>query len=505
MLQIPLELEKQSGPLYRRLYQALAAQIRTGAIPAGTRLPGKRTLAAELSLSVNTVDTAYQMLAAEGYLESRARSGFVVLPFEGPAFAGAAAEIPSAKRSPGAAPPAGTLSAAGETGSTAGGSTGLAAPADRRSAQRRPGTAAAWRFDLSTRGVDTGLFPFRIWGRIQRELLYTAPELLHPGPAQGDEELRAALADYLAAYRGVRCSAGQLVVGAGMEYLLGLLTPLLDGPAAVEDPCYPRARAVLENGGLICRGIPVDEGGLSVPALAQSGAALCYVTPSHQFPTGATMPAPRRAELLRWAAADPGRRYIVEDDYDSEFRYDIRPLPSLQGMAGAGGPVIYLSTCSRSLAPSIRIAYMVLPLPLLERWRQRYGLYSSTVSRYEQQTLARFIREGHFTRHLARMRMEYKRRRDALAEALYAAFGREELRLAGLHTGLHLLLSLQNGPPEGEMVARAAAAGIRLTGLSGYYHDAGALCPPSTVVLGYGGLAPSDAPALAEALKAAWR
>lgn len=504
MLQIPLELEKQGGPLYRRLYQALAAQIRTGAIPAGTRLPGKRTLAAELSLSVNTVDTAYQMLAAEGYLESRARSGFVVLPFEGPAFAGAAPEILPAGASAGAARPGGMISAAGKTKDGAGSSAAPAEQADRESAG--PGPAApAWRFDLSTRGVDTGLFPFRIWGRIQRELLYTAPELLHPGPAQGDEELRAALADYLAAYRGVRCSAGQLVVGAGMEYLLGLLTPLLDGPAAVEDPCYPRARAVLENGGLICRSIPVDEGGLSVPALAQSGAALCYVTPSHQFPTGATMPAPRRAELLRWAAAAPGQRYIVEDDYDSEFRYDIRPLPSLQGMAGAGGPVIYLSTCSRSLAPSIRIAYMVLPLPLLERWRQRYGLYSSTVSRYEQQTLARFIREGHFTRHLARMRMEYKRRRDALAEALYAAFGREELRLAGLHTGLHLLLTLQNGPPEGEMVARAAAAGIRLTGLSGYYHGAGALCPPSTVVLGYGGLAPSDASALAEALKAAWR
>ena len=522
MVQIPLELEPQrGGPLYRRLYEALAGQIRAGSIPAGTRLPGKRALAAELSVSVNTVDTAYQMLAAEGYVESRPRSGFVVLPFEGPAFAGGL--YPGAH----AARPAGPAAQSGGAGGLSAGGAGAGTPAGKPPAGAgRSDTAAAqsgspargrdgaecpaagaggWRYDLSTRGVDVGLFPFRTWGRIQRELLYTSPQLLHPGQAQGDAELREALADYLAAYRGVQCGPEQLVVGAGAEYLLGLLAPLLSGTAAVEDPCYPRARAIFENSGLPCRLIPVDEGGLSVKALAGSGADVCYVTPSHQFPTGVTMPAPRRAELLRWAAAAPGQRYIIEDDYDSEFRFDIRPLPSLQGMAGADGPVIYLSTCSRSLAPSIRIAYMVLPRPLLARWRQRYGLYSSTVSRYEQQTLARFIREGHFTRHLARMRMEYKRRRDGLTAALEAAFGRENLRLGGLHTGLHLLLGLQNGPPEAEMVARAAAAGVRLTGLSRYYHASGAACPPSTVVLGYGALPPSEAEAEADALKKAWR
>ena len=253
--------------------------------------------------------------------------------------------------------------------------------------------------DLSTRGVDPALFPFRTWARLQKELLYSSPELLAHGDAQGDWELRQALADYLEEYRGVQCSPQQIVVGAGLEYLLGLLAPLLPGKAAVETPGYPRAKQVLENNGVECCCLPVDEDGLSIEELSRSGASVCYVTPSHQFPTGVTMPAGRRAELLHWAAKRPGERYIIEDDYDSEFRFDTRPLPSLQGMAGADGPVVYLSTCSRSLAPSIRIAYMVLPEHLLPAWWKTYRLYASTVGRFEQQTLARFITEGYFTRH----------------------------------------------------------------------------------------------------------
>ena len=162
------------------------------------------------------------------------------------------------------------------------------------------------RYDLSTRGVDPALFPFRTWARLQKELLYSSPELLTHGDAQGDIELRQALADYLEEYRGVRCRAEQVVVGAGLEYLLGLLAPLLPGPAAVENPGYPRARRVLENNGVSCCCLPVDADGLSIEALSRSGAAVCYVTPSHQFPTGATMPAGRRAELLHWASRRPG-------------------------------------------------------------------------------------------------------------------------------------------------------------------------------------------------------
>ena len=349
--------------------------------------------------------------------------------------------------------------------------------------------------------MDTRLFPARTWARLQKELLYTSPGLLARGDPQGEMELRQALAGYLEEYRGVRCAPEQIIVGAGIEHLLSLLAPLLPGPAAVEDPGYPRARQVLENSGRPCRFVPVDEGGLSVAALAASDAAVCYVTPSHQFPTGVTMPAPRRAELLGWAARRPGQRYIIEDDYDSEFRFDTRPLPSLQGMAGADGPVVYLSTVARSLAPGIRIAYMVLPAHLLPAWRQRYSLYSGTVGRFEQQTLARFIREGYFTRHLARSRVAYKARRTALAAALEDAFG-PAASLSGLHTGLHLLLRLRgkNIPPDTALAAAARQAGIRLSALSSYYMDGPSACPPGTLVLGYGALDDALCAPLAAAL-----
>ena len=449
-------------PLYEQLYRSLAAEMRTGAVPAGTRMPGKRRLAAELSVSVNTVDAAYQMLAAEGYLEARERSGFYVQEYLALPESAAPAAPPKAEAVP----------------------------------EQRP-----IRYDLSTRGVDPGLFPFRTWARLQKELLYSSPELLTHGDAQGDLALRQALAGYLEEYRGVRCGAHQIVVGAGLEYLLGLLAPLLPGPAAVENPGYPRAKQVLENNGVACCCLPVDADGLSVEALSGSGAAVCYVTPSHQFPTGVTMPAGRRTELLHWASRCPSQRYIIEDDYDSEFRFDTRPLPSLQGMAGADGPVVYLSTCSRSLAPGIRIAYMVLPRQLLPAWRAKYRIYSGTVSRFEQQTLAHFIREGYFTRHLARERVAYKARRDALAASLRAAFAPDELTLTGLHTGLHLLARLKNAPQDAALHAAAKAQGVALSLLSDYDLTGGEQDFSGTFVLGYGSLSEASFPEAGETLR----
>lgn len=213
MVHLTTALDPASAvPLYEQLYRSLAAEMRAGTLTAGTRMPGKRRLAAELSVSVNTVDTAYQMLAAEGYLTARERSGFTVQEY---------LALPQGVQPPAAHP----------------------APPAEHPAESAPPI----QFDLSTRGVDPGLFPFRTWARLQKELLYSAPELLTPGDARGDAALRQALAGYLAEYRGVQCDPEQLVVGAGLEYLLGLLAPLLPGPAAVETPGYPRARQVLET------------------------------------------------------------------------------------------------------------------------------------------------------------------------------------------------------------------------------------------------------------------
>ena len=452
-------------PLYEQLYRSLAADIQNGTLPPGKPLPGRRSMAARLGVSVSTVDTAYQMLAAEGLAESRPRSGFYVQETGGMLHSG-----------------------------------GTAAPAAARPPRPRP---PAFRYDLSTTGIDTALFPARSWGRIQRDLLYNSPQLLQRGEAQGDAELRAAIAAYLGEYRGVRCTPEQIVVGAGIEYLLGCLAHLLaGGTAAVENPGYSRARAVLQNSGIPCLPADIDKSGLSAASLSGTGANLCYITPSHHFPTGVTMPAPQRAQLLAWAREAPGR-YILEDDYDSEFRFDIRPLPSLQGMAGPDGPVVYLTTFSKSLAPGIRIACMVLPGPLLERYRRDFALYSNTVSRFEQHTLSRFMAGGYFTRHLARMRLTYKKRMEHLTAALAAALG-SRLVIQGRHSGLHLLLTLPGAGGEARMTAAAAAAGVRLHGLSEYYLARVERCPPDTVVAGYAALPEADIDAAAQALAGAW-
>lgn len=471
MVELTLCLDPAAGrPLYQQLYDSLTEQMRTGRLGAGDRLPGKRSLARQLAVAVNTVDTAYQMLVAEGYLEARPKSGFFVLEYTD--------VLPRTPQAPEDVP---------------------GSPAET------PGPPP--RFDLSTGAVDTALFPFRTWGRIQKELLYARPELLSHGHRQGEPELRRELAVYLRSYRGVACSPEQIVVGAGVEYLLGLLAQLLreDGlTAAVENPGYDRPRTILTNGGISCRCVDIDSGGISLAGLEGSGADMCYVTPSHHFPTGVTMPAGRRAQLLRWAAAEE-KRFILEDDYDAEFRFDMRPVPSLQGMAGPDGPVVYLCTFSKSLAPSIRIACMVLPGVLLERYRAAFGSYANTVSRFEQQTLCRFLREGYFTRHLARIRLAYKARMEALVRALEEKFGEEAIILRGRHTGLHLLLTLPVGPGEEVMEERALEQGVRLRGLSRYYMERREECPPNTVVLGYAGVQDGEIGELVEALYRGWR
>ena len=468
MVHLTTALDPASAvPLYEQLYRSLAAEMRAGTLTAGTRMPGKRRLAAELSVSVNTVDTAYQMLAAEGYLTARERSGFTVQEY---------LALPQ-----GVQPPAAPSAPA------------AAHPAD---------TAPPVQFDLSTRGVDPGLFPFRTWARLQKELLYSAPELLTPGDARGDAALRQALAGYLAEYRGVQCDPEQLVVGAGLEYLLGLLAPLLPGPAAVETPGYPRARQVLENNGVPCRCLPVDADGLSLTALSASDAAVCYVTPSHQFPTGVTMPAGRRAELLHWAARAPGRRYIIEDDYDSEFRYASRPIPALREL-DREGRVIYVNTFSKSLAPGLRIGYLVLPDALMARYRERFSLYAATVSSFDQFTLAAFMHSGGFERHISRSRKVYQARRDALMAALDRELADLPHEVSRSEAGLHLLLHMRNGMLEHELIERAKASGVRVYPLSAYYTPP--VKPPrATLVLGYAGLTEQQIDEAAKLLKQAW-
>lgn len=446
-------------PMYEQLYRYFADEIAAGRLRKGEKLPSKRALCAHLGVSRTTVETAYSILVSEGYVRSSPKSGYYVselLPFSGEA----AQPLPDAPES--------------------------------------AGRAEKREFDFSTASVDTSLFPYSSWAKLNREVVYSSPELLQRGSRQGDEPLRRALCAFLAEYRGVSCSPEQIVVGAGMEYLTEILVQLFPGNAAfgVEDPGYVSVYHTLKNSGRSLRFIPLDSEGMDVSRLEKSGAAVAYVTPSHQFPLGLTMPVGRRTQLLRWAESAPGR-YIVEDDYDSEFRYFSRPVPAMQGLDRAGR-VVYIGTFSRSLAPSIRVAYMVLPPELLERYRALFSHSLSTVSRYEQAVMARFIGEGFYARYLRRVGNLYRQRRQALVDGLRGIDG---LTVSGDSGGLHFLLTLPRYN-EKALVSRAEGAGIRLRGLSGYCRECAPR--PSTLVVGFGGLDDGKIPRAVELLKSAW-
>lgn len=459
MRELTLRLEPRKGqPLYEQLFSQIVREIAEGRMQPGERLPSKRALGAHLKLSQSTVENAYAQLVAEGYVLARPRSGYFVQALPQPL-----GERP-------APPPPEAL----------------------------PATPSAPEIDLSTSSVDTDIFPYRSWLRLHRETLTAQPELLARGLHQGEPELRLALSSFLYQHRNVRCSPGQLAIGPGIESLLSLLMLLLpEGSViAAEDPGYQGIHRIAHRQRCPLIPVPADQEGMDVDALRRSGAQLAYVTPSHQFPLGLTMPIGRRLHLMRWANEAPGR-YVIEDDYDSEFRHDIRPIPALQGMEG-GSRVIYLGTFSRSLAPSLRIAYMALPEELLALYLRDFGRQGNSLSRFEQRTLSRFIADGHYLRHLRRAGLVYARRCAQLKQALEEIPG---AKVRGDQAGLHFLLTVQ-GKGEAELLAGARQAGIPLKGLSEYC----SLVPPipSTLVLGYAGLKDGQVQQAAQRLRRAW-
>lgn len=450
-------------PLYQQLYSYLVGEIRTGNLKENEKLPSKRELSAHLKISLNTIDTAYQMLVDEGYICAMPRSGFYVCKFEALAFSGE--------------------------------------PARQKSEEKN---ADSFLYDFSANTVDTGSFPYVTWSKITKDIMYHNPQLLSKGHPQGDACLREALGKYLHEFRGIHCTSEQIIVGAGIEYLLGLVTEILGRKSvfAVENPGYMKTFHIIKNNGRKINCIGMDENGILTKELQNSDSNVVYITPSHQYPMGTVMPIGRRAEILRWANAEKGR-YIIEDDYDSEFRFNGRPIPSLQGMDDTG-KVIYIGTFSRSIAPSIRIAYMVLPGELLEVYRKDFNFYSSTVSRFEQHTLYRFIHDGHFGRHVNRMRNIYRKRKDALVSALKESSMGDKFNIIGENAGLHFLLQVNNGRTEQELIKQASLVGVRVTGLSQYCLEPVSFLPENIIVMGYSGFQPEDIKVAVQLLCEAW-
>jgi len=469
MYDLTIELDNDSEKcLYEQIYEHIKQEIREGKLLQGERLPSTRFLAEYLQVSRSTVDMAYGQLLSEGYIEARPYKGYFVCQIE---------ELLDLKKE---------LLSNKET--------------FRKKEQPEEKKIIC---DFSPFGVDMSQFPFGVWKKITKNILSDSnAKLFSQGNAQGDYSLRETIARYLHASRGVNCAPEQIIIGAGNDYLLMLLEKILgrEIPIAMENPTYKRAYRIFESFGYPTKTVDMDENGMVVSQLRRTGVDLAYVMPAHQYPTGTVMPIGRRNELLKWAN-EKDDRFLIEDDYDSEFRYKGKPIPSLQS-SDKNGKVIYLGTFSKAIAPAIRVGYMVLPPVLLERYRKKCSFYSTTVSRIDQKILEEFIKGGYFERHLNKMRKRYRDKHDYLLELLKPF--QKQFKITGENAGLHLLLTGTQGKTEQELIETAREQGVIVYGLSENLVEGVQQAMAPTVILGYGGLEKEQLQAGIEALKKAW-
>jgi GntR family transcriptional regulator/MocR family aminotransferase len=448
-----------TGPRVRAAVEAALRQaVQSGTLPAGTRLPATRTLAADLGIARNTVADAYGQLVAEGWLTARPGSGTrVALPLAAPGGLrglkgdlGAASAIPA--RFPGPPPAA------------------AAGPPEPRYSLR-PGVP------------DLGEFPRAAWLAAARRAVTAAPsEAFGYGDARGRPELRAALASYLARARGVRASPDQIVICSGFTQALALLCRVLAAAGAAELAAevygHQHHRNVIAAQGLSCRPVPVDEHGAVIGAaqgFPDAGALL--LTPAHQFPLGVPLAPGRRGEAVAWAARTG--RFVIEDDYDGEFRYDRRAVGAMQALSPE--QVVYAGTASKTLAPAVRLAWLVLPARLLDQVVAAKLVTDLHGSSLDELTLAELIDSGGYDRHVRRARLLYRRRRDRLVAALARAV--PDGRVTGVAAGLHALLFLPAGMREADVVSSAARRGLALDGMGGFGPPG--VAHPEALVLGY--------------------
>lgn len=444
MLSIHIERGSQS-PIYEQLYFYIKKEIASGKITFGEKLPSKRKLAEFLKISQNTVETAYEQLVAEGYVESIPRKGYFVLAYEDLEY------VPKEKKKP------------------------------YHEKQMRDQIL----YNFHPGWVDTEHFPFDKWRKYAKQTMEKANhELLLVGNQQGEYELRKEICHYLFQARGVHCNPEQIVIGAGLEILLQQLIMLLNKQTVygVEDPGYHVISYLLKKYEYDVLPLKVDEEGVNVAEIEEKNIDVVYVTPSHHFPYGSILSVNRRIKLLNWAAAK-SNRFIIEDDYDSEFRYSGKSIPSLQSM-DQNGKVIYLGTFSKSLMPSIRISYMVIPNSLLQAYKKELGFYQCSVSRIDQHILTEFMRNGDFEKHLNRMRKIYRRK---LEKVLNLLKGFKAITVFGAHSGFHLVLGVKNGMSEKELVDRALTFNLKVYPVSAYSIMKREETP-AKIVLGFAGI-----------------
>ncbi|MBT2648900.1 PLP-dependent aminotransferase family protein [Bacillus sp. ISL-34] len=436
-------------PLYEQLYSHIKKEIIDGRLLYGTKLPSKRKLAEFLQISQNTVETAYEQLTAEGYVEVIPRKGYYIQTFEDLEYT----------------------------------------QTNQVSLEQNNHKEGKLLYHFHPSQIDTENFPFEKWRKYTKSKIDEShQDLLLLGDSQGEYELRCEIAHYLYHARGVQCVPEQIIIGAGMEIILQQLVLLFDKNAiyGVEDPGYHLIHRILRSYPNEVHPLRIDEEGVKVNQIEESNIDVVYVTPSHHFPNGTILSVNRRTRLLNWAQG-AANRYIIEDDYDSEFRYSGKTIPSLQSM-DAGDKVIYLGSFSKSLMPSIRISYMVLPAPLLQMHQQELSFYHSTVSRIDQHVLTQFMKEGDFEKHLNRMRKVYRRKLDKVIDLFKP---HKQIKIIGERSGLHIVLIVKNGMDEQTLIQKANEDHIKIYGLSTYSIEKTDEHPPK-IILGFAGIPESE-------------
>lgn len=465
-----------SDSLYEHLYKCIKNDILNGVLTIGEKLPSKRNFAKNLNISTITVENAYAQLMAEGYIYSLPKKGYFVSDIS-------TSLLENSSSGTG-------ISFSNQTKnndiflSSHPNDKGMDLPAERET----------YFADFVSNSISPDNFPFSIWAKIIREVISEESQALMTNPPSGGiPELRSAIAQYLFQFRGMKVDPAQIIIGAGTEYLYGLLIQLLgnDNVFAVEDPGYRKIAQIYNSHQAECKHIPLDGYGVELSALEESGADIIHISPSHHYPTGIVTPISRRYELLGWASKSASR-YIIEDDYDCEFRLQGKPIPSLQSI-DVMEKVIYINTFSKSLASTIRISYMVLPRHLLERFYQQLGFYSCTVSTFEQYTLARFISQGFFEKHINRTRNFYKTQRDTLLDCIKNSPLASCSTIMEEDAGLHFLLKLDTNLSDEALIEKAKQAGLHIACLSKYYYKPEKKAA-HTLVMNYSGLEPEKIP-----------
>ncbi|MCR5791596.1 MAG: PLP-dependent aminotransferase family protein [Lachnospiraceae bacterium] len=469
--------KKENEPLYEFLYHQIKQDILKGILKADEKLPSKRTFAKQLSVSVITIENTYAQLQTEGYIYSKPKSGFFVSPLDTSnlQFSNSLAKASNQKKP------------------------FLSDTDFKEHSDANTQKVNALIADFSNNSTVSDNFPFSIWAKLSRETMLDLQDLLmEKSPSQGIFELRNAIADYLRQFRGMQVDSSQIIIGAGTEYLYSLLLQLLglDKTYAVEDPGYSKIARIYHAHRVTTKHIPLDKNGLNTQALEDSNAQVVHISPSHHFPTGIITPIRRRLELLDWASQKKDR-YIIEDEYDSEFRLSGKPIPTLQSI-DTRNRVIYMNTFSKSLTHTIRISYMVLPKPLMELYKKNFSFYSCTVSNFEQYTLARFITMGYFEKHINRMRNQYRNTRNALLRYIKEN-SPVPIEITEEHAGLHFLLKVNATITDEELTKRALENGVAITCLSRFYANPKE-APAHIIIINYSGLKPDDVPDALDAL-----